>query len=91
VKATSIDAENWLAERLRNHGVDTRGLFAGLTDRHERAARFRAAILGAELSHVIVGRQLLSNQGDRVESYAHLFARVFDEPLTSTGKKAERT
>jgi hypothetical protein len=69
-----FDGEAFLAKRLKDRG---REIFIGTTDTAERMRRFRIAITDARLMSVVVG----TNLAGKTETYADLFARIYDEPL----------
>lgn len=70
-----LNAELWLAGRLRDHGVAF-DPFEGLTDAPDRRERFRQAILANGLSTVMAGRR-----GGKAESYAQVFERLYGRAL----------
>ena len=70
---THIEAETWLAERLKQHGCD---IYAGGSFEHFRD-RLRATILANRMQCVILGR----NKAGSLENYAQAFERVYGEAL----------
>lgn len=70
-----LDAELWLADRLKSHGIE---IFDGDTTRKARAERTRQAILENKLAAIVLGK----HQGE-LENYAIAFERVYGEPLTA--------
>jgi hypothetical protein len=69
----SLDAEMWLAQRIRLHIV---GIFDGETEPAIRRDRARAAIKNNGLESVVAGRR-----GGRPETYAEVFSRLYGEAL----------
>jgi hypothetical protein len=67
-----MDAENWLLERLKQHGIDV--YVAG-----------EFATLQARLGHVIVtnryGPVVAGRHNGKPETYAQLFERMYGTPL----------
>lgn len=78
-----FDAEAYLARRLGEHGTR---VFTGVTDAQIRKDRFRAAIIDGGHSCTIIGRNLAG----KVETYAQLFERMFNEPLIAKTRKGKR-
>lgn len=70
----SIRLQDYLAERLRQHGA---AIFAGDTNTELRRERARVAIAEHGLSAVIVGR----GPGGRPMTYSELFTAIWHEPL----------
>lgn len=80
---TDFDAEIYLTRRLRDHGAQ---IFEGDTTREARRERYRSAIVNHGLERVIVGH----NKAGKCETYADLFERLFNEPLTPKLQKGTR-
>jgi hypothetical protein len=74
---THLEAETWLAERLKQHGCD---LYAGGPFEHFRD-RLRATILANRMQAVLLGR----NKTGALENYAQAFERLYGEPLVPRG------
>jgi hypothetical protein len=70
----NLDAEVFIAKRLREHGAK---IFEGVTDSAERKERIRNAIIDCELDSTVIGR----NAAGKPETYADAFARFYQEPL----------
>jgi hypothetical protein len=70
----SFDAEAYFVRRLKDHG---HAVYLGVTDPDIRRERIRAAILAAKCEQTIMGK----NPAGKVETYAQLFERHFNEPL----------
>jgi hypothetical protein len=73
-----VEAEDWLAERIKQHGCDLylNGEFPTMRD------RIRAAILANGIQVVITGRH-----DGKPENYAQTFERLYGEPLEATKSK----
>lgn len=78
-----IDAELWLVGRLRDHIAQ---IFTGGTDPEIRRERIRRAIMAAELSAVILGK---NNATGKAETYADAFERLYHEPLQPKTRKGK--
>ena len=70
------EAEAWLAEKLKQHGVD---IYYDAGEFPSFRERLRAAILRYQVAHVIVGRH-----AGRTETYLHTFERLYGVPLIPT-------
>lgn len=78
-----IDAELWLVGRLRDHIAQ---IFTGGTDPEIRRERIRRAIIAAELSAVILGK---NNATGKAETYADAFERLYHQPLQPKTRKGK--
>jgi hypothetical protein len=80
---THLEAETWLAERLKAHGCDiyAGGPYAAYAD------RLGACIVRNGLACVIVGR----NPDGKPESYAQLFQRIAGKALPKKATTSEST
>ncbi len=79
---TAADAEQWLAERLKDHGID---IYVG--DAYPTYAdRLGAAIVRNGIQCVIVGR----NPDRKPESYASFFERIVGKRLPKKVDDAPR-
>jgi hypothetical protein len=78
-----LDAELWLASRLKSHGVE---IFDGDTTREVRAERARAAILERKLAAVVLG-----NYHGKLENYELAFARIYNQPLVAKAPRAKHS
>lgn len=72
---THLEAEAWLAERLRQHGCD---IYASAEPYAIYADRLGACIVRNRLQSVIVGRNPATS---KPESYAQLFERIAGKAL----------
>jgi hypothetical protein len=69
-----MDAEMFIAKRLRDHGAK---IFDGVTDATERKERIRKAIIDCGLEATIIGR----SAAGKTETYSDAFSRFYKEPL----------
>lgn len=74
VQFRGVDAEMFMAKRLKEHGAN---IFTGVTDSTERKERIRKAIIDCGLDVIVIGR----NGAGKTETYADAFARFYNEPL----------
>jgi hypothetical protein len=90
-----MDAEAWLRQRLTDHGAlervpdlkhRVREVTAGATTTAERAERMRQVILHHSLEAIIAGRR-----GNKTETYADLFERIYGEPLITAAMRDAAT
>jgi predicted kinase len=72
--ADLLEAETWLASRIRHHGGAV--VLDGAPDAEQRRERIREAILANGLSSVLVGRK-----NGRAETYSACFARLYQQKL----------
>lgn len=68
----NLDAEMWLAQRIRQQIV---GIFDGETEPGVRRERARAAIKNNGLETVVAG-----HKNGKPETYAEVFSRIYGEP-----------
>jgi hypothetical protein len=81
-----LNAEMWLAGRMREHDVHT--VFDGVTDSDMRKARFREAIVRGGLEFVMACH---AEDGRTAETYSEAFERIYGEPLElDVSKRARR-
>lgn len=80
-----LDAEMWLAARMREHGVDS--VFDGVTDSDVRKARFRQRIVEGGLQMVMACQ---AEDGRTAETYAEAFERIYGEPLELAAVKRHK-
>lgn len=81
----TLDAEMWLAGRMREHGVDS--VFDGVTDSDVRKQRFRQHIIEGGLEMVMACH---AQDGRTAETYAEAFERIYGEPLELAAVKRHK-
>jgi hypothetical protein len=70
----TIATEVWISRRLQRPD-----LFAGVTDPDSRRERVRAAIEAGDMAMAVAGKR----QGQSVETWADVFARVYGVPFAT--------
>ena len=72
-----FDAETFLAKELKNRGM---GVFIGATDPNVRKARFKNAIIAANLECTVIGTDLKGKN----ETFLEFYERIYQEPFGKT-------
>lgn len=76
--------EEYLAGRLRSHGVE--GIFDGVTDAALRRERFRTAIINGHVDCVVLHK----NAAGKTETYAQFFERLYGQPLIQKSPRVKK-